>query len=397
MCAAQSVIQSRTAGARCDVPLETLDELRAQARRRLPKSIFDFIEGGAFSETTLRDNLEAFSELRLSQRVLVDVSSRSMATVIAGSAATMPTVLAPTGFMGFVWPDGEIEAKRAAHAAGIPMCLSVLSVCPLERVAEAGGAPWFQIYPFRDQGVNDDLIARARAAACPVLMVTLDLHMEGRRNRDLVNGLLIPPRPRLALDLLSRPRWLFEHAIRRRDTLGTLSRYAADGDLGSVTEWVAKNLSGAFDRRDLDRVRQLWPGKLVVKGILDAGDAEVAADAGVDAIVVSNHGGRQLDGAITSVEAIQKIRERLGGRVELMLDSGIRSGLDVLKALGIGARATLIGRPFLYGLGAYGEAGVCKVLEIFRAELDIAMALVGVSDLRALPQGLVLTLQERGR
>jgi len=375
-----------------DAPAINIASLREAARRRLPRAVFDFVEGGSYDEITLRANRAALDRLRLRQRVMIDVSARDPGTTIAGEPAGLPIVLAPTGFMGLVHPDGEIHAAIAAQASNVPLCLSVLSVCTLEEVAAAVAKPiWFQLYLFKDRHVSQDLLQRAQDAKCRVLVLTMDLHMEGRRDRDLINGFTIPPRFSLLRAFLSRPRWALAIKRNRHKTLGTLERYVAGPpNLTAATKWLAKELNVSFDHRDLEWVRRNWPGKLVVKGILDAEDAKIAADLGADAIVVSNHGGRQLDGAPTPVAAFPKIRDTVGDRVELLFDSGIRSGLDVLKALGLGARAVFLGRPFLFGLGAYGEAGVRKALEIIAGELDVGMALTGVTGLTSVPRDLVL-------
>jgi L-lactate dehydrogenase (cytochrome) len=323
---------------------------------------------------------------------MMDVSARDLGTTIVGETVGLPVVLAPTGLMGVVYPDGELHAAKAAHAYNVPLCLSVLSVCSLEEVAAAvANSVWFQLYLFKDRGVNQDLLRRAQEAKCPVLVLTMDLHMEGRRDRDLINGFTIPPRFSVLRAFLGHPRWAITIKLNSHKTLCTLQKYVAGPpDLTATTQWLARELSVSFNHSDLAWVRQNWPGKLIVKGILDPEDAKIAADLGVDAIVVSNHGGRQLDGAPTPVDVFPKIRDIVGDRVELIFDSGIRSGLDVLKAIGLGARAVFLGRPFLYGLGAFGEAGVRKALEFIADELDVGMALTGTTDLRSVPRDLIL-------
>lgn len=373
----------------------SISSLRDASLRRLPRAVFDFIDGGSYDEISLGANRSALDRLRLRQRVMIDVSARNPGTTIVHEPVGLPVVLAPTGLMGFVHPDGEVLAARAAQAFNVPLCLSVLSVCAIEEVASVISKPlWFQLYLFKDRRINEDLLRRAQDANCPVLVLTMDLHVEGRRNRDLINGFTIPPRFSLLRAFLARPRWAWAIKRNKHKTLGTLEKYVpGPPSLASVTTWLAKELNVSFDHTDLKWVRQNWSGKLIVKGILDSEDAKIATDLGVDAIVVSNHGGRQLDGAPTPVEAIPKIRDAVGERVELLFDSGIRSGLDVLKALGLGAKAVFLARPFLYGLGAYGEAGVCRALELIAEELDVGMALTGVTDLRSLPRDLVLDLE----
>jgi L-lactate dehydrogenase (cytochrome) len=367
--------------------------LRAAAARRLPKAIFDFIEGGSYDEVTLRANSADLQALRLRQRVMVDAAIRNHRTMFLGEKADMPVALGPAGFSGLLYPLGEIRAARAAKASGVPYCLSTFSICSIEDVAQAVGGPFmFQLYLFRDFGVNESLLERAQAARCSTLMLTMDAHIQGRRNRDLDNGLTVPlkVRPRLAFQMMRHPLWLLRWLTSPRRTLGTLAPYApGSSDLASVSDWAARNYKGVFDLADLEWVRKNWPGKLVVKGILDAEDAKIAADLGADAILVSNHGGRQLDGASSTARAFPAVREAVGDRVELYFDGGIRSGLDVLKALGLGAKGCFVGRSYLYGLAAHGEAGVRNALQLLYDELDVGMALTGVRDVNALPATLI--------
>ncbi|MGH6736229.1 MAG: alpha-hydroxy acid oxidase [Methyloceanibacter sp.] len=367
--------------------------LRAAAKRRLPRAILDYLEGGSNDEVTLRANRTDLEALRLNQRVFEHAPSRNMRTTLFGQHATIPVALAPIGLAGVFYPRGEIHAARAAHAFGVPYCLSTLSSCAMEDVATASRTPFlFQLYMFKDRGVNANLMQRADQLRCPALVLTLDTCVQGRRNRDLDNGLVVPlkVRPRHVVRIATRLRWLVGF-LRNRPTLGNLTAYAAGGsDLATVSAWADRHYKGAVTAADLEWVRQTWPRKLVVKGILDPEDAKLAVKLGADAIVVSNHGGRQLDGANTAARALPAIREAVGDGVELIYDGGIRSGLDVLKALGLGAQGCLIGRAHLYGLAAHGEAGVAAALKMMAQELDEGMALAGVADVNALPRGLVL-------
>ena len=370
-----------------------LGDLRAAARRRLPQAIFDYVEGGSYDEISLRANWEDLELLRLRQRVLVEVGSRSLGTAIAGEPASLPLALGPIGFSGLIRRGGEVEAARAAKIFGIPYCLSTFSTCSLEEVAAQSSASlFFQLYLFNDRGVNVTLIDRAKQARCRALVLTVDAAMHGRRNRDLDNGLVVPLRVRtkLALQMLAKPRWMYGWFSGRR-TLGNLAMFVPPGgnELAAVSAWTERNCKGFATADDVEWVRQNWPGKLIVKGILTAEDARLAVELGADAVVVSNHGGRQLDGAQTAVRALPEIRSAIGESAELLFDGGIRSGLDVLKALGLGARACLLGRAYLYGLAAYGEPGVGAALQLIAEELDFGMAMTGVGDVRALPARLL--------
>ncbi len=367
--------------------------LRAAAKRRLPSAIFDFLEGGSNDEVTLKRNRTDFEALRLNQRVFDHVASRNMRTVLFGQRAAMPVALAPIGMGGVFHPRAEIHAARAAAAFGVPYCLSTLSSCSIEEVAAEVGAPFlFQLYMFKDRAINAALLQRADQAHCPALVLNVDTAVQGRRNRDLDNGVTIPLRlrPQHIVRILQKPRWLLNWLI-KKPTLGNLAAYSPDGaDLATVSAWAEPRFKGAVSAADLEWVRHAWPRKLVVKGILDAEDAKLAVKLGADAIVVSNHGGRQLDGASSTASMLPAIRDAVGGAVELILDSGVRSGFDVLKALGLGADGCLIGRAFVYGLAARGQLGVAAALELIAQELDEAMTLTGTADVNALPNGLVL-------
>jgi len=367
--------------------------LRAAAKRRLPQGIFDFVEGGSYDEVTLQANLRDLAEIKLRQRVMVDASRRTQRTDFLGQPAAMPVALGPAGFAGLLQPWGEVLAAKAAEEFGVPYCLSTFSICSMEDVAAAVTNPFmFQLYMFKDRGVNASLLERARKAGCTTLVLTMDVHIQGRRNRDLDNGLTVPlkVRPKLAYHMTKRPGWLWRWFTSPRRTLGTLAEYApGSSELANVSDWVASNYKGAFDLSDLEWVRENWPGQLVFKGVMDAEDARMARDIGADAILVSNHGGRQLDSAPSTAKAFPAIRDAVGDDVALYFDGGIRTGLDVLKALGLGAQGCFVGRAYLYGLAAYGQPGVRTALQLLSEELDVGMALTGVRDVNALPADLV--------
>jgi L-lactate dehydrogenase (cytochrome) len=363
--------------------INSIADLRVLAQQRIPRALFDYIDRGSYDERTWRRNAADLRELQLRQRVLVDVSRLSSGVTVLGEPWKMPVALAPTGLTGFFHRDGEILAARAAQAAGVPFCLSTMSICSLEDVRAAVDRPfWFQLYVMRDRGFTEALIARARDARCPALMVTLDLPLQGLRRRDPKNGLSVPPRLTLANvgETLLRPAWLTEVLLSRRKTLGNLVSFFPKRGIGQLSEWVGGQFDPSITWRDIEWVRRLWPGKLIVKGVMDAQDAQRAVASGVDAIVVSNHGGRQLDGATSAIAALPTVVDAVAGRAEILMDGGITSGQDVLKALALGARACLIGKSFLYGLAARGGGGVTLALDIIRREFEISMALCGVVD-----------------
>jgi L-lactate dehydrogenase (FMN-dependent) and related alpha-hydroxy acid dehydrogenases len=390
----KAAVTARTKARAAWETVANIEDLRAIARKRVPRTFFEYVEAGSYDELTLRANRADLDNLELRQRVMVDVSSRVRATTIVGQSISCPIVLAPAGLTGAVYPNGEIHAARAASAFGIPFCLSTMSVCSIEDVANAVDEPfWFQLYLMKDRGFSRSLVERAHAARCPALVLTMDLHVEGQRTVDVHNGLGIPPRMTLAnvFDVIRHPRWAFGMLTSKEYTFGNLKDAIRNsGNLGMLTEWVKQQFDPSFNRSDLEWVREIWPGKLIVKGILDPKDAEIAVAAGADAIVVSNHGGRQLDGAPSTVKAFPAVRDAVGDQTELLFDSGIRSGLDVLKALALGAHACLIGRAYLYGLGAAGGVGVQKALSLISGELDTGMALTGVTDVKAVPPDVVI-------
>ena len=373
--------------------LNSIADLRARARRRVPRAIFDYADRGSYDELTIRRNRDDLDRIALRQRVMVDVSSIKTATTIVGQAAAMPLAIAPTALTGLFYRDGEICGARAAAAAGIPFCLSTVSICSIEDVHGASATPfWFQLYLMRDRGFNEELIGRASAAQCPVLVLTLDLPVMGLRRRDPKNGLAVPPRLTLhnALDIATKPAWMLGMLRARRRTLGNLeAHFAGHQGLGTLAAWTNTQFSPAADWHDAAWVRSHWPGKLVLKGVMDPDDARRAADIGADAVVVSNHGGRQLDGAPSTIAALPRVVDALQGRCEVLFDGGVMSGQDILKALAHGARGCLIGKAFLYGLAARGEAGVTTALGILRGELEVSMALTGATDVQKVDGSLL--------
>jgi L-lactate dehydrogenase (cytochrome) len=367
--------------------ITNIEDLRRIARRKIPRVICDYVESGSYDELTLGANRSDLDAIRLRQRVLVDVSKVSLTSSMLGEEVSMPVAIAPTGLAGLVHGDGEMLAARAAEAAGTRYCLSTMSICSIEDVRSVVKQPfWFQLYMFRDRGFSQSVIERARAAGCTALFVTVDLPMRGQRHADIKNGLTVPPRLtiRNAFDIATKPAWLAKVLLGKRKTFGNIEAFLK-GRVGleQAGAWSNQNFDRSLNWRDVEWVRGLWPGKLVLKGVLDVEDARTAASAGVDGIVVSNHGGRQLDGTHSTIAALPAIASAVGDRLEVLFDGGIRSGQDVLKALGRGARGCLIGRAQLYGLAAGGEAGVRQALDVIRAELEVAMTLTGTRDVRA--------------
>jgi L-lactate dehydrogenase (cytochrome) len=363
-----------------------IDDLREIARRRVARAVFDYVDCGSYDQCTLRANRAELEAIALRQRVGIDVDHRSTKSTMLGQEVAMPAALAPIGLLGLNWANGEVLAARAAQRFGIPFTLSTMSICSIEDVAQGTDKPfWFQLYVMRDRGFAAALIERAKAARCSALVLTLDLQVQGQRHRDLKNGLTVPPRLTLAsaLDVITKPAWALSVLRGKRKSFGNLQgRIPAAGSLTTLTQWVAGQFDPTLSWKDVEWVKKLWGGKLVLKGILDVEDAKIAAQSGADAIVVSNHGGRQLDGTSSSIRALPEIADAVGDRLEVWFDGGIRSGQDVLKALALGARGTMIGRAFAYGLGAMGEAGVTRALELIQRELDVTMALCGIRTVR---------------
>ncbi|MCF1708808.1 alpha-hydroxy-acid oxidizing protein [Tabrizicola sp. J26] len=363
-----------------------IDDLKRLHRRRVPKMFWDYAESGSYTEQTFRENCSDFSKIRLRQRVAVDMSDRKLATEMIGQPVTMPVALAPVGSTGMQWADGEIKAARAAEKFGVPFTLSTMSICSIEDVAANTAKPfWFQLYVMRDEDFVDEMIERAKRARCSALVLTLDLQILGQRHKDIKNGLSAPPKLTLPniLNMMTKPRWCMGMLGTKRRSFGNIVGHVKNvGDLASLSSWTNEQFDPQLDWKKIARIRDQWGGKMILKGILDPDDARMAADFGADAIVVSNHGGRQLDGALSSIRMLPQIVRAVGDQVEIHVDGGIRSGQDVLKAIGMGAKSTFIGRSFIYGLGAMGEEGVTQALEVIRKEMDITMALCGERDIR---------------
>ncbi|MBP7243246.1 alpha-hydroxy acid oxidase [Amaricoccus sp.] len=371
----------------------TIADLKEMARRRVPKMFFDYADSGAWTESTYRANEDDFGKILLRQRILVDMTDRNLATELVGEPASMPVAIAPTGLTGMQHADGEILAAQAAEAFGIPFSLSTMSICSIEDVAANTTRPfWFQLYVMRDRVFIENLIARAKAAKCSALVLTLDLQILGQRHKDLRNGLSAPPKftAKHIWQMATRPQWCLGMLGTKRRTFGNIVGHAQNvGDLSSLSSWTKEQFDPRLSWKDVEWIKEKWGGKLILKGILDPEDARMSLESGADAIIVSNHGGRQLDGARSSISALPGIVDAVGGRVEVHMDGGVRSGQDVLKAVALGAKGAWIGRPFLYGLGAGGRAGVARCLEILRDELDITMALCGRRDIRGIDASIL--------
>lgn len=366
--------------------ITSIEDLRRQFKRVTPTMFYDYCESGSYTEQTFRENVTDFDKLRFRQRIAVDMSDRNLKTTMLGEEVTLPVGLSPVGSTGMMRADGEIKAARAALKYGVPFTLSTMSICSMEAVAEAINAPfWYQLYVMRDEEFVDNAIERAKACGVSALVVTLDLQILGQRHKDLKNGLSAPPKftPRTVADLSWRWRWGLEMLGTRNRSFGNIVGHAKSvGNLSSLASWTNEQFDPRLDWDKVARIRDRWGGKIILKGILDAEDAEKAASVGADAIVVSNHGGRQLDGALSSIRVLPSILRAVKGKTEIWLDGGIRTGQDILKAVAMGADATMIGRAYIYGLGAQGEKGVTTALDILRTELDITMALCGRRDIR---------------
>jgi L-lactate dehydrogenase (cytochrome) len=374
--------------------ITNIEDLRRLAKARVPRMFYDYADSGSWTESTYRANEADFQKIKLRQRVAVNMEGRCTATTMIGQPVAMPVAIAPTGLTGMQHADGEILAARAAEAFGVPFTLSTMSICSIEDVAQHTTRPfWFQLYVMKDRDFIERLIERAKAAKCSALMLTLDLQILGQRHKDLKNGLSAPPKPTLAnlINLATKPRWCLGMLGTRRRSFGNIVGHAKGvGDLSSLSSWTAEQFDPRLNWGDVEWIKRRWGGPLILKGIMDVEDARLAADSGADALIVSNHGGRQLDGAPSSIETLPAIAEAVGRRIEVWMDGGIRCGQDVLKARALGARGTLIGRAFLYGLGAMGQAGVTKALEIIHKELDLTMAFCGRTRIDDVDRGILL-------
>ena len=374
-----------------------IEDLRCVAERKVPRMFYDYVDSGSWTETTYRSNETDFDRIKLRQRVLVDMDNRSLATQMIGESVNMPVAIAPTGFTGMMWADGEIHAARAAEKFGVPFSLSTMSICSIEDIATHTSKPfWFQLYVMRDQDYMANLIQRAKDANCSALILTADLQVMGQRHKDIKNGLSAPPKPTLTniMNLMTKPQWCMNMLGTKRRSFGNIVGHAKGvEDLSSLSSWTEEQFDPRLSWDDVARIKDMWGGKLIIKGIMEPEDAIMAARSGADALVVSNHGGRQLDGALSSISALSDIVQAVHAEnsdIEVWLDSGIRSGQDVLKAISLGAKGTMIGRAFLYGLGAYGEDGVRRALEIIYKECDISMAFCGHTDINKVTDDILV-------
>ena len=371
-----------------------IEDLRVVAERRVPRMFYDYADSGSWTEGTYRANESDFQAIKFRQRVAVNMEGRSTAVTMVGQKAFMPVAIAPVGLTGMQHADGEIHAARAAEKFGIPFTLSTMSICSIEDIAEHTSAPfWFQLYMMRDRDAMARMIQRAKDAKCSALVLTLDLQVIGQRHKDIKNGLTAPPRPTLKniLNLMTKPQWCLGMAGTKRRTFRNLVGHVKGvSDMHSLAAWTNEQFDPRLSWADVDWVRQQWGGKLILKGIMEVEDAVLAAQHGADAIVVSNHGVRQLDGAPSSIHALPAIVAAVGDRLEVWMDGGIRGGQDVLKAWALGARGTMIGRAMVYGLGAFGEAGVSKALQILHKELDVSMAFCGRTDIRTVDRSILV-------
>jgi L-lactate dehydrogenase (cytochrome) len=380
-------------------PITCIEDLRVLAKKRVPRMFYDYADSGSWTESTYRANESDFAKIKLRQRVAVDMTDRTLASTMLGQAVAMPVAIAPTGSTGMQHADGEILAARAAEKAGIPFTLSTMSICSIEDIAEHTSAPfWFQLYVMKDREFIGKLIDRAKAARCSALVLTFDLQILGQRHKDVINGLSVPPKPTLStmLNLLTKPRWcLGMLGTKRRSFRNIVGHVHNVTDISSLSSWTAEQFDPKLSWDDVQWIKDRWGGKLILKGILDPEDAEKAAklaDSGiVDALIVSNHGGRQLDGAMSSIEALPAIVDAVGERIEVLMDGGVRSGQDVIKAVALGAKGVFIGRAFLYGLGAMGEEGVTTCLNVIRKELDTTMALCGLRDIAQVDRRILVS------
>ena len=375
--------------------ITNIEDLRVLAEKRVPRMFYDYADSGSWTEGTYRSNETDFQKIKLRQRVAINMDGRSTASTMVGQKVAMPVALAPVGLTGMQHADGEILAARAAKAFGVPFTLSTMSICSIEDVAQGtGNHPfWFQVYVIKDRGFIERLIERARAANCSALVLTLDLQIIGQRHKDIKNGLSAPPKMTLPniLNMMTKPRWGLGMLGTKRRVFGNIVGHVTGvEDMGSLSQWTASQFDPTLNWNDVEWIKKRWGGKLILKGIQDVEDARLAVNSGADALIVSNHGGRQLDGAESSIRALPAIVDAVGKEIEVHMDGGIRSGQDVLKARALGARGTYIGRAYVYGLGAMGEAGVTKSLEIIRKELDTTMALCGRTDIDTIDKSILL-------
>ena len=372
-----------------------IEDLRVIAKRRVPRMFYDYADSGSWTESTYRSNETAFQKIKFHQRVAVNMENRSLETTMIGENVTMPVALAPTGLTGMQHADGEILAARAAEKFGVPFTLSTMSICSIEDVAEHTSRPfWFQLYVMKDKGFVERLINRAKAAKCSALVITLDLQILGQRHKDIKNGLSSPPKPTLRnlINLATKPYWCWHMLQTKRRTFGNIVGHASGvSDTSSLSAWTSQQFDPALSWDDVAWIKDKWGGKIIIKGIMEPEDAHLAVKSGADALIVSNHGGRQLDGALPSIEALPAIVDAVGkDNIEIYLDSGVRSGQDVIRSVAMGARGVFIGRPFLYGLGALGEAGVTKALEVIYNEADLTMAFCGLRNIKDVNKSILV-------
>ena len=372
-----------------------IEDLRVIAKRRVPRMFYDYADSGSWTESTYRSNETAFQKIKFRQRVAVNMENRSLENTMIGENVTMPVALAPTGLTGMQHADGEILAARAAEKFGVPFTLSTMSICSIEDVAEHTSRPfWFQLYVMKDKGFVERLINRAKAAKCSALVITLDLQILGQRHKDIKNGLSSPPKPTLTnlINLATKPYWCWHMLHTKRRTFGNIVGHASGvSDTSSLSAWTSQQFDPALSWDDVAWIKDKWGGKIIIKGIMEPEDAHLAVKSGADALIISNHGGRQLDGALPSIEALPAIVDAVGkDNIEIYLDSGVRSGQDVIRSVAMGARGVFIGRPFLYGLGAMGEAGVTKALEVIRNEADLTMAFCGLRNIKDVNKSILV-------
>ena len=372
-----------------------IEDLRVIAKRRVPRMFYDYADSGSWTESTYRSNETAFQKIKFRQRVAVNMENRSLENTMIGENVTMPVALAPTGLTGMQHADGEILAARAAEKFGVPFTLSTMSICSIEDVAEHTSRPfWFQLYVMKDKGFVERLINRAKAAKCSALVITLDLQILGQRHKDIKNGLSSPPKPTLTnlINLATKPYWCWHMLHTKRRTFGNIVGHASGvSDTSSLSAWTSQQFDPALSWDDVAWIKDKWGGKIIIKGIMEPEDAHLAVKSGADALIVSNHGGRQLDGALPSIEALPAIVDAVGkDNIEIYLDSGVRSGQDVIRSVAMGARGVFISRPFLYGLGAMGEAGVTKALEVIRNEADLTMAFCGLRNIKDVNKSILV-------